>query len=402
MPNKNPKRDPSRRSVIALGWVSFLTDMSSDMIYPLLPAFLTKSLGAGPAAVGLIEGLAETTASLTKIGSGIWSDRVRRRKPIVVLGYVIAAIARPLVGFARLWSQVLAIRFTDRVGKGIRTSPRDALLADIVPGDRRGRAFGLQRAMDNAGAVVGPLLAALLLKLAFVDERGVFLLAAVPGFAAIVVLLVAVPDTARRAEVVRAPSPARGKLPATFWRVVAIFAFFTLANSTDAFLLLRAQDAGVALWQIPLLWSFFHAVKSATGVPGGALADRAGRVPAITLGWLVYCLAYAGFAFVSRPLAVWGLFAFYALFFGLTEGSERAFVADLVPEELRGRAYGAFHAAIGFTALPASVIFGVLWKQFGARTAFLTGAAVALAAAAALWMATREIRSARRTSAVAR
>jgi MFS family permease len=374
--------------------------MSSDMIYPLLPAFLTKSLGAGPAAVGLIEGLAETTASLTKIGSGIWSDRVRRRKPIVVLGYVIAAIARPLVGFARLWSQVLAIRFTDRVGKGIRTSPRDALLADIVPGDRRGRAFGLQRAMDNAGAVVGPLLAALFLKLAFVDERGVFLLAAVPGFAAIVVLLLAVPDTARRAEVVRAPSPAKGKLPATFWKVVAVFAFFTLANSTDAFLLLRAQDAGVALWQIPLLWSFFHVVKSATGVPGGTLADRAGRVPAITLGWLVYCLAYAGFAFVSRPLAVWGLFAFYALFFGLTEGSERAFVADLVPEELRGRAYGTFHAAIGFTALPASVIFGVLWKQFGARTAFLTGAAVALVAAAALWMATREIRSARRTSAV--
>ena len=401
MPNKDSKGDPSRRSVIALGWVSLLTDMSSDMIYPLLPAFLTKSLGAGPAAIGLIEGLAETTASLTKIGSGIWSDRVRRRKPIVVLGYVIAAIARPLVGFARLWSQVLAIRFTDRVGKGIRTSPRDALLADVVPGDRRGRAFGLQRAMDNAGAVVGPLLAALLLKLALVDERGVFLLAAVPGFAAIVVLLLAVPDTARRAEVVRAPPPAKGKLPATFWKVVAVFAFFTLANSTDAFLLLRAQDAGVALWQIPLLWSFFHAVKSATGVPGGALADRAGRVPAITLGWLVYCLAYAGFAFVSRPLAVWGLFAFYALFFGLTEGSERAFVADLVPERLRGRAYGIFHAAIGLTALPASVIFGVLWKEFGARTAFLTGAAVALAAAAALWMATREIRSARRTSAVA-
>ena len=165
----------------------------------------------------------------------------------MVLGYAIAAVVRPLVGFARLWSQVLAIRFTDRVGKGIRTSPRDALLADIVPGDRRGRAFGLQRAMDNAGAVVGPLLAALLLKLAFVDERGVFLLAAVPGFAAIVVLLVAVPDTARRAEVVRAPSPARGKLPASFWEVVAVFAFFTLANSTDAFLLLRAQDAGVAL-----------------------------------------------------------------------------------------------------------------------------------------------------------
>ncbi|MEP6471735.1 MAG: MFS transporter, partial [Acidobacteriota bacterium] len=299
-----------------------------------------------------------------------------------------------------------AIRFTDRVGKGIRTSPRDALLADIVPSDRRGRAFGLQRAMDNAGAVAGPLLAALLLKLAFVDERGVFLLAAVPGFAAILVLLLAVPDTARRSDVVHAapavpavPAAPGGKLPASFWKVVAVFAFFTLANSTDAFLLLRAQDAGVALWQIPLLWAFFHAVKSATGVPGGALADRAGRVPAITLGWLVYCLAYAGFAFVSRPLAVWGLFGFYALFFGLTEGSERAFVADLVPERLRGRAYGTFHAAIGLTALPASVIFGLLWKRFGAQTAFLTGAAVALLAAAALWMATREIRTARPNAA---
>jgi MFS family permease len=391
------KTDPSRRSVLALGWVSFLTDVSSDMIYPLLPAFLTKTLGAGPAAVGLIEGVAETTASLTKIGSGIWSDRGRRRKPIVVLGYVIAAVARPLVAFARLWSQVLAIRFTDRVGKGIRTSPRDALLADIVPSDRRGRAFGLQRAMDNAGAVVGPLVAALLLKLAFVDERGVFLLAAVPGFAAILVLLLSVPNTPRRSGGVSEAAVPAGKLPAPFWRVVAIFAFFTLANSTDAFLLLRAQDAGVALWQLPLLWSFFHAVKTATGVPGGALADRAGRVPAITIGWLVYCVSYAGFAFVSAPLAVWALFAFYALFFGLTEGSERAFVADLVPERLRGRAYGMFYAAIGLTALPASVIFGLLWKRFGPRVAFLTGAAVALAAAVALWVATSSIRSAPRT-----
>jgi MFS family permease len=363
------------------------------MIYPLLPAFLTKTLGAGPATVGFIEGVAETTASLAKIGSGAWSDRVRRRKPIVVLGYVIAAVVRPLVGFARLWAQVLAIRFTDRVGKGIRTSPRDALLADIVPSDRRGRAFGLQRAMDNAGAVVGPLLAALLLKLAFVDERGVFLLAAVPGIAAIVVLILAVPDPGRRAAASAAFQRPAGKLPAAFWRIVAIFAFFTLANSTDAFLLLRAQDAGVALWQLPLLWSFFHAVKSATGVPGGALADRVGRVPAIALGWVIYAASYGGFAFVSRPLAVWALFAVYALFFGLTEGSERAFVADLVPQGLRGRAYGAFHAAIGMTALPASVLFGLLWKRFGPRTAFLTGAAVALTAAVALWFATRRLRA---------
>lgn len=387
-------KDPSRRSVLALGWVSFLTDVSSDMIYPLLPAFLTKTLGAGPAAVGLIEGVAETTASLAKIGSGVWSDRVRRRKPLVVLGYAIAAVMRPLVAFARVWTQVLAIRFSDRVGKGIRTSPRDALLADIVPSDRRGRAFGLQRAMDNAGAFVGPLLAALLLKLAFVDERGVFLLAAIPGIAAVVLLLVAVPDTAKRREAhsAAAVTEKKARLPRAFWKVVLVFAFFTLANSTDAFLLLRAQDAGIATWQLPLFWSFFQGVKAATGVPGGAVADRVGRVPAIVLGWIVYAAAYAGFAFFARPLAVWGLVALYALFYGLTEGAERAFVADLVPESLRGRAYGVFHAAVGISALPASVIFGLLWNRFSPRVAFLTGAAVALLAAVALWAVTTRLR----------
>jgi MFS family permease len=384
--------DPARRSVVALGWVSFLTDVSSEMIYPLLPTFLTKTLGAGPAAIGVIEGVAETTASLTKIGSGVWSDRVRRRKPLVILGYAVAALARPLVAFARAWTQVLAIRFTDRVGKGIRTSPRDALLADIVPSEKRGRAFGLQRAMDNAGAFVGPLLAALLLKLAFVDERTVFLLAAIPGIAAVVVLLLAVPDAGRRTEVLHAAEGPKAPLPRAFWRVVAIFGFFTLANSTDAFLLLRAQQAGVAIWQLPLFWSFFQGVKAATGVPGGAVADRVGRVPAITLGWLVYSVSYAGFAFVSRPLAIWGLVALYAAFYGLTEGSERAFVADLVPERLRGRAYGIFHAAIGIAALPASVIFGILWNRFSPRVAFLTGAAVALAAAVTLWVASRALR----------
>ncbi len=384
--------DPSRQSVVALGWVSFLTDVSSEMIYPLLPTFLTKTLGAGPAALGLIEGVAETTASLTKVGSGIWSDRLRRRKPLVVAGYVIAAIARPLVAFAQLWSQVLAIRFADRVGKGIRTSPRDALLADLVPRERRGRAFGLQRAMDNAGALVGPLVAALLLKLAL-EERTVFLLAAVPGLAAVVVLLLAVPDVPRRTATRPAALGPPEPLPRSFWRVIAVFALFTLGNSTDAFLLLRAEQSGVPVWQLPLLWSFFHGVKAVTGVPGGAIADRAGRVPAIAMGWLVYAAAYAGFAFVSGPVAVWGLFALYAFFFGLTEGSERAFVADLVPERLRGRAYGFFHAAIGVAALPASLLFGIFWKRFGPKAAFMTGAGFALAATIALWTVTGMIRA---------
>jgi MFS family permease len=388
--------DPSRRSVVALGWVSFLTDVSSEMIYPLLPAFLTKTLGAGPAAVGLIEGVAETTASLAKVGSGVWSDRVRRRKPLVVLGYAIAAIARPLVAIANAWTQVLAIRFTDRVGKGIRTSPRDALLADLVPRERRGRAFGLQRAMDNAGGFVGPLVAAFLLKIALLDERSVFLLAAVPGIAAVVLLLLAVPNTARPLTPAVSPraetGSSRAPLPRNFWTIVVIFGFFTLANSTDAFLLLRAQQAGVETWQLPLFWSFFQGVKAATGVPGGAMADRLGRVPAIALGWLVYALAYTGLAFVASPLGAWGLVAFYALFYGLTEGAERALVADLVPESLRGRAYGVFHAAIGIAALPASVLFGFLWQRFGARAAFSTGAVVALVSAVLLWAATSSIR----------
>lgn len=386
--------DDSRRSVVALGWVSFLTDVSSEMIYPLLPAFLTKSLRAGPAAIGLIEGVAEATASLAKVGSGIWSDRLARRKPLVVAGYLLAAIVRPLVAFARVWTTVLAIRFADRLGKGIRTSPRDALIADLVPVGRRARAFGLQRAMDNAGALVGPLLAALLLKLAF-EQRTVFLLAAVPGFAAVLVLLLAVPDVPRGDDcrddtpppVLPPTGDAAPSLPPRFWRVLAVFGLFTLANSTDAFLLLRAEQAGVAVWQLPLLWAFFHAVKAATAVPGGAVADRVGRVPAIALGWLVYAVSYAGFALVSGPSAVWALFALYGVFSGLTEGAERALVADLVPERLRGRAFGFFHGVIGIAALPASLLFGLAWKAFGPRAAFFAGAAIALAATVALWLA---------------
>jgi MFS family permease len=391
--------------VWALGWVSFLSDVASDMIFPLLPDFLTRVLGAGPEALGLIEGVAEATASLMKAVSGWWSDRTQRRKPIVVAGYAIAAAARPLVGLAGTWLQVLAIRFADRVGKGIRTSPRDALLADLVPAGERGRAYGLQRAMDNAGALVGPLLAAALLKFFLDDERPVFLIAAIPGALAVALIAWRVRETPRPSESPTSPRPsspsrtetgsassggARGRsgiatrLPGRLKIVIAIFVLFALASATDAFLLLRARDLGVELWQIPLLWAMFNGLKAATGVPGGILADRLGRVRAILAGWVVYALAYAGFAFAARPEHVWGVFAFYALFYALTEGAERALVADLAPAALRGRAFGAFHASVGLAALPASVLFGVLWKSFGPAAAFLTGAALAVLAAAAL------------------
>ena len=378
--------------VWTLGWVSFLSDVASDMIYPLLPDFLTRTLHAGPAALGLIEGVAEATASLMKIASGWWSDRVRRRKPLIVAGYSIAAVARPLIGLASSWAQVLFIRFADRVGKGIRTSPRDALLADMVPPGERGRAYGLQRAMDNAGAVGGPLLAAFLLRFVFEDERSVFLLAAVPGILTIAMLVAKVRD-APRGEVSRpAPPESGGTLPGHFRAALAIFVVFALASSTDAFLILKAGDTGVPMWQIPLLWAAFNGVKAAGGVPGGALADRLGHVRTILAGWLVYALAYVGFAFAAKPAQIWALFAFYALFYALTEGAERALVADLVPAASRGRAFGAFHASVGLAALPASVLFGILWKTLGSKTAFLIGAAVALIAAIALlaWRASFE------------
>ena len=372
--------------VLALGWVSFLSDVASDMIYPLLPDFLTRTLHAGPAALGLIEGVAEATASFMKMASGWWSDRSSRRKPIVAAGYSIAALARPLIGLAATWGQVLAIRFADRVGKGIRTSPRDALLADIVPPADRGRAFGLQRAMDNAGAVAGPLLAALLLKFVFDDVRSVFLLAAVPGVLAVALLLLRVREAPRRAPAAPGSESAAppGRLPRRFWTVIGIFVLFTLASSTDAFLLLKASSAGIPIWQLPLLWALFNGVKAAAGVPGGALADRIGRLPTILAGWTIYAAAYVGFAFAAGPTQIWGLFAFYALFYALTEGAERALVADLVPADFRGRAFGAFHASIGLASLPASLLFGIWWKVYGPHVAFLIGAGIALVAAGAL------------------
>lgn len=385
MANASPGR--MNRGVVLLGWVSFLSDVASDMIYPLLPDFLTRTLRAGPAALGVIEGVAEATASLTKMVSGWWSDRARRRKPMVVGGYALAAVVRPLVGLATSWTQVLAIRFADRVGKGIRTSPRDALIADLVPPEKRGRAFGLQRAMDNAGALVGPLLAALLLKFVFDDERSVFLLAAVPGLAAVAVLIFAVRESPRPRPIQvaePASAPIRGALPRRFWIAIGIFVLFTLASSTDAFLLLKARDSGIPVWQLPLLWGFFNGVKAAGGVPGGALADRLGRVWTILLGWAVYAAAYVGFAIAGTPIQIWLLFAFYAIFYALTEGAERALVADLVSAGARGRAFGAFHASVGLAALPASILFGIWWKAFGPRVAFLLGASLAAVAAVAL------------------
>jgi MFS family permease len=370
------------RNVLALGAVSLLTDFSSEMIYPLLPVFLTTTLGAGPAALGIIEGVAETTASLLKLFSGAWSDRTGRKKPLVLAGYGISAAMRPLVGFATGWGHVLAVRFSDRIGKGIRSSPRDALIAASVPAEDRGRAFGLQRAMDHLGAVVGPLAAFLLLSVAGLSFRTVFFLSAIPGVAAVAALLLFVREP-------EGPPPPHagarlidGQLPPAFRRYLMVVALFTLGNASDAFLILRAVEAGVHAAYIPLLWGAFHVVKSSLSMPAGILSDRWDRKKVVVAGWIVYAVTYAAWGLVSGPAWMVGLFLVYGLYAAATEGVERALVADFVPSERRGTAFGWFHLVVGISALPASVLFGVLYKWYGAQAAF--GVSAALAAAASV------------------
>jgi MFS family permease len=377
------------RNVFALSAVSFLTDVSSEMIYPLLPAFLTMVLGANASFIGAIEGAAETTAALLKLASGWWSDRVQKRKPLVFWGYFIASAMRPLVAIATSAVQVLGIRVADRVGKGIRNAPRDALISESVDPSIRGRAFGFQRAADNAGGVLGPLIAFAVLTWKIAELRTVFWLAAIPGALAVLVVAFGVRDIPRDAH-----APARSgpdlslPLGARFWRVLGVIFVFTLGNSTDAFLLLRANQLGVPVALAPILWAALHLVKTASNVPGGALSDRIGRQWTLIAGWALYAAVYLAFGLAHTAWQAWALFGVYGLFFGLTEGSERALISDLVPLERRGTAYGWYNLAIGLGALPASLMFGFVWDRYGPATAFLMGATLALVAAVGLLAAT--------------
>jgi len=407
-----PQRKRLPGTVRALTAVSLFTDVSSEMIYPLLPAFLTATLGASAAWVGIIEGAADATASLLKLASGWWSDRARRRKPLIVAGYALASLLRPLVAVAGAAWQVLAIRVGDRVGKGIRGAPRDAMIADAVPANERGRAFGVLRAGDHAGAFIGPLIAFMLLRWVGVSVRTVFMLAAIPGVIAVLVavFLVKEGDGGRRtadgrgrtaadrrqtadggrqmpeAAVRDSGAHAAAPLGAPFWRYLAVLVLFTLGNSTDAFLLLRASQLGVTAALLPILWAALHVVKSATSIPAGAWSDRVGRRTMIAAGWLWYALVYLGFAMATTTWHAWALFVSYGLFFGLTEGVERALVADLVPASRRGLAFGWYNGVIGAAVLPASVAFGLMWDWKGSAFAFTVGASSACLAAVALFL----------------
>jgi MFS family permease len=410
------------RNVITIGVVSLLNDASSEIIYPMLPAFLALTLGASPKAIGVVEGVAESVSSLLKLFSGYFSDRTGRRKGLVVFGYGLASVVRPLLAFATSWYQVLAVRFTDRVGKGLRSSPRDAMIADAALPAERGLAFGFHRAMDHAGAVLGPLIGLAVLRLVATDPRTptgtdyttIFLFASVPALLAMLVLIFAVRETHGRAATTKAVNKSlegtgatAAAAPATraggaqprltlrgfdgnFKRFLVLVALFTLSNSTDAFLIRRAQMAGISTGQgTLLLWSALHLSKVISSVVGGDLSDKLGRKTLIVSGWLLYAAVYLGFAYVSTAGTAWALFLVYGVYFGLAEGAEKALVADLVRPEQRGTAYGLYNLAFGVTVLPASLLMGALWDWKGPSTAFIFSAAVGSTAALLLAVAVR-------------
>jgi MFS family permease len=374
------------RSVRLLGWTSLFTDAATEAIYPLLPVFLTRVLGATPVSLGIIEGAADAVSSVLKVIAGRISDRTGRRKPLVVAGYAIAGFVRPLIALASTWQHVFAVRVTDRIGKGLRGAPRDAMLGALAPPGERGRVFGYHRAMDHSGAVVGPILATVFLWNFPGQYRALFALALIPGLVALTLLLF-VPDVTPHgaASEPRAPAPGAGAaMPRSLKRFLFILSIFTLGNSTDAFLLLRLADAGLATMYVPLAWAALHVVKASLSTRGGRLSDVYGRVRLIAGGWIVYAAVYAGMAIAESLTGLLVLFLIYGVYYALVEGSEKALVADLTPSALHGTAFGWYNAVLGLGALAASLLFGAIWEGFGPPAAFLTGAALALVAAGLL------------------
>lgn len=371
------------RSVKLLGWVSLLTDAATEAVYPLLPVFITQVLGGPPIALGIVEGAADATSSALKVFAGRWSDRLGARKPMVVAGYALSSLVRPFVALATSWGHVFAVRVTDRVGKGLRGAPRDAMLASLALPGQRGRVFGYHWGMDHAGAAIGPLLATIFLWFSPDHYRLLFGLTIIPGLLAVLTLL-RVPETAPLAPTPlapQAPYAPEAPLPVPLKKYLAVLSVFTLGNSSDAFLLLQLSQSGVPLMGLTALWSAQHAVKALLSMRGGALSDRFGRRALIVSGWTMYAVVYAGFALSHSVEALIGWFLVYSVYAAAVEGSEKALIADLVPDAMRATAFG-WHAAVqGFGALAAGLFFGLLWQTFGAPVAFMTGAALALTAA---------------------
>jgi MFS family permease len=390
------------RSLPVNVWVvtatSFLTDISSEMIFNLVPLFLANVLNAGTAVIGLIDGLAETTASLVKIYSGALSDKLGNRKWITVIGYAVSTIAKPFMYFAGIWEAVLGVRLADRLGKGIRTAPRDALVAESIDEKQRGLAFGVHRAGDTAGAFIGLGIAAAIVwltqKAAFDLTRHTFqiavLISIVPAVVAVIVLAVGARDVVTRGKA-SIPTLSLKGMDNRFKLFMLVLVIFTLGNSSDAFIILLGQNRGLDVVQIMLMLMTFNLIYSVLAGPLGALSDKVGRRRLIITGWIAYGLVYLGFALSHTGWQIWILYGFYGIYYAATEGSAKALIADLVVQERRGTAYGIYNAAIGLTALPASVIAGLLWQGafgwtgLGPSAPFFFGAALALLAGVLFW-----------------
>jgi MFS family permease len=382
---------------------SFLTDISSEMLVYLIPLFLANVLGVRTVIIGLIDGVAETTASFLKIYSGALSDKLGQRKWLAVAGYAISTIAKPFLYFANSWGWVMAVRFSDRVGKGIRNPPRDALVADSTAEHQRGLAFGVHRAGDTAGAFLGIGLAALIiwltqagsLQLSRFTFQTAVLASIVPAVLAVIVLALGAKEVAGRGSQTEKMSVSLRGVDGRFKYFLLAVVVFTLGNSSDSFIVLRGQERGLNVLQIMGMLMTFTFIYALLSSPLGALSDRIGRRKLILLGWLAYGLVYLGLAFAQAGWQVWVLFGLYGLYYAATEGVARALVADLVHEAKRGTAYGLFNAAIGLTALPASLLAGLLWQGVGAWTGFgpaapfFLGAAMALLAGALFWRTVR-------------
>ncbi len=404
----SPIEAPSRKiwglhsNIFFLGLVSLLTDVSSEMIFTLVPLFVCNVLGAGAIAVGLIGGLSESTDAVFRIFSGRISDRLKKRKILAVLGYGFSTVVKPFMYLASTWGAVLAVRFGDRVGKGIRSSPRDALVADSVEKGQRGKGFGLHRAMDTSGAVLGLVIAAVIiylmqgggLQLSLDTYQWLVIIGVVPAALAVIILLALVREKKRTAAdaASRAAIPAGQTAPfsSRFKLFLLIMGIFTLGNSSDFFVILRAQDLGTSVLYITLMLVLFNVTYAAISMPAGILSDRLGRKRIIALGWTVYALVYLGFALSSTVWHIWVLFAFYGIYYGIVEGVARAFVADLVPVERRGTAYGYYHGVVGVTLLPASLIAGWLWDSVSPAAPFYLGAGLAFIAMLGLLTLIRE------------
>lgn len=370
------------KNITAAGLVSFFMDVSSEMIYPLVPLFLANILGVNKSVIGLIEGIAESTASLLKVFSGWYSDRIGSRKWLMVAGYGISALSRPIVAVASAWQQVLAFRFVDRLGKGIRTAPRDAIIAESADKGSLGKAFGFHRSMDTMGAVVGPALAFGLLAWFANDFRLVFWLSMIPAAIAVLLIIFFITETARRKPSDAAPP--KLTLKHFDWRFkffVAIATLFAIGNSSDVFLILRAEQVGVPAAVIPILYLVFTLVYSLSAMPAGIAADRFGKKRFILIGFMLFAAVYFGFAALASTISVWFLFAFYGLFMGVTEGVQKAFLATIIPAEFKATAFGIYNMCIGIALLPASLIAGLLWDNISPAAPFYFGAMTALSSA---------------------